>query len=43
VSYGSVASALAPYHDAAASQVAAQLDAEVLALLRRVTRQSHLT
>jgi uncharacterized protein (DUF302 family) len=37
VSYASVASALAPYHDAAASQVAAQLDAEVLTLLRQAT------
>jgi hypothetical protein len=43
VSYDSVASALAPYHDPAAAQVAAQLDAEVLALLRQVTGQAHLT
>jgi uncharacterized protein (DUF302 family) len=37
VAYDSVASALAPYHDAAASQVAEQLDTEVLELLRQVT------
>jgi hypothetical protein len=37
VAYDSVASALAPYHDAAASQVARRLDAEVLGLLRQVT------
>jgi uncharacterized protein (DUF302 family) len=37
VAYDSVASALAPYHDAAASQVARRLDAEVLGLLRAVT------
>jgi len=37
VAYDSVASALAPYHDAAASQVARRLDAEVLGLLRTVT------
>jgi hypothetical protein len=37
VAYDTVASAIAPYHDAAASQVAQQLDAEVLGLLRRVT------
>lgn len=36
VSYDSVASALAPYQDAAASEVARHLDAEVLTLLRRV-------
>jgi len=35
--YDTVASAIAPYHDAAASQVAEQLDAEVLGLLRQVT------
>ena len=33
----SVASALAPHHDAAASQVARRLDTEVLGLLRQVT------
>ncbi len=38
VSYDSVVSALAPYHDAAASQVAERLDSEVLTLLRQVTR-----
>ena len=37
VAYDSVASAIAPYHDAAASQVAERLDAEVLELLRQVT------
>ena len=37
VAYDSVASAIAPYHDAAASQVAERLDAEVLDLLRQVT------
>jgi hypothetical protein len=36
VAYDSVASALAPYHDAAASQVARRLDTEVLGLLRQV-------
>jgi len=38
VAYDTVASAIAPYHDAAASKVAEQLDAEVLSLLRQVTR-----
>jgi hypothetical protein len=37
VAYDSAASALAPYHDAAASQVARRLDAEVLGLVRQVT------
>jgi len=37
VAYDSVASAIAPYHDAAASKVARRLDAEVLTLLREVT------
>ena len=37
VAYDAVASALAPYHDAAASQVARRLDTEVLGLLRQVT------
>jgi uncharacterized protein (DUF302 family) len=37
VAYDTVASALAPYHDAAASEVAERLDTEVLGLLRRVT------
>ncbi len=37
VAYDTVASAIAPYHDAVASQVAEQLDAEVLGLLRQVT------
>ena len=36
VSYDSVASAIAMYQDAAASEVATQLDGEVLSLLRRV-------
>jgi hypothetical protein len=37
VAYDTVASAIAPYHDAAASAVAQQLDTEVLGLLRQVT------
>jgi hypothetical protein len=37
VAYDTVASAIAPYHDAAASEVAQQLDTEVLDLLRQVT------
>jgi hypothetical protein len=37
VAYDSVASEIAPYHDAAASEVAQRLDAEVLTLLREVT------
>ena len=37
VSYDSVASALAPYDDPAASKVAGRLDTEVLTLLRGVT------
>jgi uncharacterized protein (DUF302 family) len=37
VAYDSVASAIAPYHDAAASEVAGRLDTEVLGLLRQVT------
>jgi hypothetical protein len=37
VAYDSVASAIAPYHDAAASEVAGRLDAEVLGLLRQAT------
>jgi len=37
VAYDSVASAVAPYHDAAASEVAERLDTEVLGLLRQVT------
>ena len=37
IAYDTVASALARYHDAAASDVAERLDAEVLGLLRRVT------
>jgi hypothetical protein len=37
IAYDSVASAIAPYHDAAASEVARRLDAEVLTLLREVT------
>jgi uncharacterized protein (DUF302 family) len=36
VAYDTVASALAPYHDAATSAVAERLDAEVLSLLRAV-------
>jgi hypothetical protein len=35
--YDTVASAIAPYHDAAASEVAEHLDVEVLGLLRQVT------
>ena len=37
VAYDSVVSAIAPYHDPAASQVAEQLDTEVLGLLRQAT------
>jgi hypothetical protein len=37
VAYDSVASAIAPYHDATASEVAQHLDTEVLDLLRQVT------
>ncbi len=37
VAYDTVASAIAPYHDAAASEVAQRLDTEVLGLLRQVT------
>lgn len=37
VAYDTVASALAPYHNAAASQLAERLDAEVLDLLRQAT------
>jgi hypothetical protein len=37
VAYDTVASALVPYHDAAAAEVAGRLDAEVLGLLRQVT------
>ena len=37
VAYDTVASAIAPYADAAASQVAQRLDTEVLALLRHAT------
>jgi hypothetical protein len=37
VAYDTVASAIAPYDDAAASEVARRLDAEVLGLLRQVT------
>jgi hypothetical protein len=37
VAYDRVASAVAPYHDAAASEVAERLDTEVLGLLRQVT------
>jgi hypothetical protein len=37
VAYDSVASEIAPYQDAAASEVAQRLDAEVLTLLREVT------
>jgi hypothetical protein len=38
VGIDTVASEIAPYHDAAASQVALRLDTEVLDLLRKVTR-----
>ena len=37
VAYDTVASAIAPYDDAAASQVAERLDTEVLSLLRHAT------
>jgi hypothetical protein len=37
VAYDTVASAIGPYRDAAASQVAQRLDAEVLELLHQAT------
>jgi hypothetical protein len=37
VAYDTVASAIAPYADAAASQVAQRLDTDVLSLLRHAT------
>jgi hypothetical protein len=37
VAYDTVASAIAPYHDATATEVAQRLDTEVLDLLRQVT------
>jgi hypothetical protein len=37
IAYDTIASAIAPYHDAAASQVAERLDTEVFDLLRQVT------
>ena len=37
MAYDTVASAIAPYGDAAASQVAQRLDTEVLSLLRHAT------
>ena len=37
MAYNSVASAIAPYYDAAASEVARRLDTEVLTLLREAT------
>ena len=37
IAYDTVTSAIAPYNDAAASQVAEQLDAEVLTLLRQAS------
>jgi len=37
VVYDTVASAIAPYHDAVASEVAQRLDTEVLDLLRQAT------
>ena len=40
VAYDSVTSEIAPYHDAAASEVAERLDGEVLGLLRQVTGAS---
>jgi hypothetical protein len=41
VAYDTLASAIAPYHDAAASEVAQRLDTEVLGLLRQVTGVRH--
>jgi hypothetical protein len=38
VAYDTVTSAIAPYHDAAATETAQRLDTEVLTLLRQVTR-----
>ena len=40
VAYDTVASAIAPYHNAAATEVAEQLDTEVLGLLRQVSKES---
>jgi phenylpyruvate tautomerase PptA (4-oxalocrotonate tautomerase family) len=40
IAYDTVASAIAPYRNAAAAQVAGRLDAEVLGLLRQVTRRT---
>jgi hypothetical protein len=40
VAYDTVASAIAPYHDAAASEVARRLDTEVLNLLHQATEES---
>jgi hypothetical protein len=37
VAYDTVTSAIAPYHDAAATGIAQRLDTEVLALLRQAT------
>jgi hypothetical protein len=37
VPYNTAASAIAPHHDAAASEIAQQLDTEVLGLLRQAT------
>lgn len=42
VAYDTVASAFAPYHDAAASEVAQRLDTEVLDPLRQATGVSAL-
>jgi hypothetical protein len=41
VAYDAVASTIAPYHDAAATEVAERLDTEVLDLLRRATGGQH--
>jgi hypothetical protein len=40
VAYDTVASAIAPYHNAAATEVAEQLDTEVLGLLRQASKES---
>jgi hypothetical protein len=37
IAYDTVASAIAPYRDAAAAEVAERLDTEVLGLLRQVS------
>lgn len=38
IAYDSIASEIAPYQNTAASQIAEEVDAQILGLLRRVTR-----